>query len=163
VRRKGFGATTEGLVTFDLRPQCPIFHRFWSLKPPNLNVRPLYVDHGASGQALRRAIAWAICPQELVSMNPSDLCCAGKCAPCKRAFLAFFLAVQKNLNVGRASVCHRAAGRALSRAITEVACLHETAPGINLLGSPLEVLPVQGRGRRVYQLSLGCQTTHYGI
>jgi len=36
-------------------------------------------------------------------------------------------------------------------------------PGINSLGCPLEVLPVQGRGRRVYQLSLGCQTTHYGI
>jgi len=27
-------------------------------------------------------------------------------------------------------------------------------PGINSLGCPLEVLPVQGWGRRVYQLSL---------
>ena len=36
-------------------------------------------------------------------------------------------------------------------------------PGINSLGCPLEVLPVQGRRRRVYQLSLGCQTTHDGI
>ena len=36
-------------------------------------------------------------------------------------------------------------------------------PGINSLGCPLEVLPVQGRGRRVYQLSLGCQATHCGI
>jgi len=31
------------------------------------------------------------------------------------------------------------------------------------LGCPLEVLLVQGRGRRVYQLSLGYQTTRYGI
>jgi len=36
-------------------------------------------------------------------------------------------------------------------------------PVINSLVCPLEVLPVQGQGRRVYQLSLKCQPTHYGI
>ena len=40
-------------------------------------------------------------------------------------FFGLFLAEKKNLNFGRDSVCHRAAGRALSGAIAGAACLHE--------------------------------------
>jgi len=51
--------------------------------------------------------------------------------------------------------------------VTHTACVcvgvFVCAPSINSLGCPLEVLPVQGRGRRAYQLSLGCLTTHDGI
>jgi len=65
------------------------FHRFSAFKSPNLYCRQLHLRHGAAGQALRRAIAGAVCPPELVCMNPSDLLCAGKGAPYKRVFGPF--------------------------------------------------------------------------
>jgi len=85
----GFGATRPCHVKFKDKPSN--FHRFSSPKPPNPNVRPLHLGHGAAGQAMRRAIAGAVCSQELVSINPSDLLCAGKGAPYKCVFWPFSL------------------------------------------------------------------------
>ena len=49
---------------------------------------------------------------------------------------------------------------AKSALLTPLSFFHSLAPGIKSLGCPREVLPVQSWGRRVYQLSLGCQTTY---